>query len=100
MDRLPSTATALGLFASLQHEVGQTDFEIGDALLLFSDGVVEAVRGGADELGEARLADLFRDLTGKGATVPEIPKALIREILQVSDFRQTDDMTVVVARRG
>jgi sigma-B regulation protein RsbU (phosphoserine phosphatase) len=99
VERLTSTTTALGLFEDLDSEVGEATIFQGDTLVVFSDGVVEAVRAEGDELGENRLIEMLGNLVDD-AKVPlsDLPQALLEEILEVSSYRQTDDMTLIVAR--
>jgi sigma-B regulation protein RsbU (phosphoserine phosphatase) len=99
VERLSSTTTALGLFEGLDSKVGESTIAAGDILIVFSDGVVEAVQAEGDELGEQRLIDMLENLVHRSTVAfPDLPQALLEEILQVSSYRQTDDMTVVVAR--
>ena len=70
--------------------------EPGDTLVVYSDGVVEAQTPEGDELGEERLAELGR--THGSTPVPELAKALV-ESVSAAYPEQTDDMTVVAARR-
>ena len=71
----------------------------GDAVLLFSDGVTEAVRPNADEeFGEERLAQVLAGLRDQTA------ESIITSInQQVEDFTggapPADDITLVVAKR-
>jgi sigma-B regulation protein RsbU (phosphoserine phosphatase) len=99
VEHLSSTTTALGLFEDLGSEVGEAVISDGDTLVVFSDGVVEAVRGEGDELGENRLIEMLENLLVRSAVAfPDLPQALLEEILEVSSYRQTDDMTIIVAR--
>ena len=67
----------------------------GDALLLYTDGVVEA--SPADEaLAPERLAELLRTCEGRDAGA--IAEAVERKALAVQDGRLRDDVAVVVLR--
>jgi serine phosphatase RsbU (regulator of sigma subunit) len=99
VEQLASTTTALGLFEDLDSVVGEATIFERDTLVVFSDGVVEAVRAEGDELGENRLIEMLGNLVARSAvSFPDLPRALLEEILEVSSYRQTDDMTVIVAR--
>ncbi len=85
----------LGLFDGAPYDEAETSFAPGDALILFSDGVPEAVDSFYQEYGEERLDVLWRELGhGSGTAM------LDRIYDDVSQFRgtaaQSDDMTMVV----
>jgi sigma-B regulation protein RsbU (phosphoserine phosphatase) len=75
--------------------------EVGDRLLLYTDGVTEAVGGKTrDEFGEARLAEVF----GRESTAGASPQPLLTSVQKaVTTFtkgaRQHDDITLVVIER-
>ena len=85
----------LGILENSQYEVGEQPFSAGDALLLYSDGISEALDERRDEFGEDRLRAFWRgrEVVRPASTIA----ALIRE---VEAFRgralQSDDMTAVV----
>jgi len=85
----------LGLFEGLAYEEGEQPFAPGDALLLFSDGISEAIDGFNQEYGEDRLEALWKQHgAGSGAAMLQ----LVYD--DVIHFRgaapQNDDMTMVV----
>ncbi len=71
----------------------------GDCVLLFTDGVKEAVDAADEEFGMARLADAFQDAAVMGA------EAVVRAVQQsVEDFTgdegpQMDDVTIVAIEK-
>jgi sigma-B regulation protein RsbU (phosphoserine phosphatase) len=87
--------TPLGLFEGMPYEEGEQPFAPGDALLLFSDGISEAVDGFNQEYGEDRLEALWRQ---HGAGPARAMLDLVYD--DVIRFRgaapQNDDMTMVV----
>jgi sigma-B regulation protein RsbU (phosphoserine phosphatase) len=85
----------LGLFPGAPYEEGEVAFAPGDSLVLFSDGIPEAVDSFHQEYSEERLEALWRDHgNGPGATL------LDRVYEDVERFRgaaaQSDDMTMLV----
>jgi len=94
--RLVGTATVLGLFESWQCSVSQTQLEAGDLLVIFTDGITEAMDARNDEFGEARLLGTLQ----ANRTLPprEVLGALVKAVQQFSDGEQSDDLTLVVAR--
>jgi sigma-B regulation protein RsbU (phosphoserine phosphatase) len=85
----------LGLFEGASYDEGEVDLAPGDALLLFSDGISEALDSFQQEYGEDRLDELWR------AQGPGAGEALLDLVYDdVVRFRgaaaQNDDMTMVV----
>jgi sigma-B regulation protein RsbU (phosphoserine phosphatase) len=92
---------ALGLFPSdfgIAFETLSFCFEPGMQLLLFSDGITEALNNNDEEFGEDRLAALWREHS--------LPPEQIGELItqQVHDFAgsrpQADDQTLMVVERA
>src|SRR5262249_8606025 len=85
----------LGLFDGHAYEEAELPFARGDSLLVFSDGLSEAVDSFQQEYGEDRLEALWREL-GAGPSAA----MLDRSYADVVQFRgaapQNDDMTMVV----
>ncbi len=72
--------------------------EPGDCVLLFTDGVKEAVNAHEEEFGMDRLADVFRDAAKMGAEV------IVERVQEgVNDFTgdgpQLDDVTIVAIEK-
>ena len=83
----------LGLFEAAPFEQGQLDFGAGDALLLFSDGISEAMDAFQDEYGEERIDALWRE-HGPAATALDL---IYEDVLRFrGSAAQNDDMTMVV----
>jgi len=88
----------LGILPMAQYQEAEVALEPGDVLVLFSDGVTEAVDPEDHDFGEERLAKLVASMRERPATeiVQEVHRA-------VHAFTQgappADDITVVVARR-
>jgi sigma-B regulation protein RsbU (phosphoserine phosphatase) len=76
--------------------VGQVEFEKGDLLAIFSDGVIEARGRTGEEFGEERLVRLLR--RHQGREISEIPPAVSDSLMSYAAFGQEDDLTLVVAR--
>jgi sigma-B regulation protein RsbU (phosphoserine phosphatase) len=85
----------LGLFEGLPYEEGEQPFAPGDALLLFSDGISEAVDGFNQEYGEDRLDALWKQHgAGSGAAMLDL---VYDDVIQFRGAApQNDDMTMVV----
>ncbi|MCP5120764.1 MAG: PP2C family protein-serine/threonine phosphatase [bacterium] len=99
LHRLEEGGPVLGVIPVAEYRQGLVDFQAGDILVLYSDGVVEAANADEVEFGEERLAAILE-------TSHSLPAAEIRdEILrQVRDFvggeQLQDDLTLMVVRAG
>jgi sigma-B regulation protein RsbU (phosphoserine phosphatase) len=95
--RLETGGTVIGLFDFSEYENGETVVSPGDLLVVFSDGVTEAVNEAGDEFGDDRLAECLVKVRGRSAA-----EALAAVQKAVSDFAgaepSRDDMTLMVLR--
>jgi serine phosphatase RsbU (regulator of sigma subunit) len=96
VDRLPATATVLGLFEELECAVSEVALGPGDLLLVFSDGASEAFSDAGEEYGEERLIQTA--LAHRAAPVPELLQAVMAEVARFSGKNQEDDLTLLVGR--
>jgi serine phosphatase RsbU (regulator of sigma subunit) len=55
VERLEAGGIPVGIFADTPYKVGTTRIEGGDWLVIFTNGVVEAVNGKNEEYGEQEL---------------------------------------------
>lgn len=89
----------LGVLPQAPFAEGGVQLNPGDALILYTDGISEAMNSADEEYGEERLYEVVR------ANREESAAALVdRVFAAVKDFcgdaPQTDDMSMVVIRRG
>ncbi|MGZ5428932.1 MAG: PP2C family protein-serine/threonine phosphatase, partial [Thermoanaerobaculia bacterium] len=94
---LPSGGVPVGMMLGVTHKEAVIQVAPGDTLLLYSDGITEALNGADEEFGMERLTALAVE----GRAQP--PAELSRRIFgAVSDFTtgvaQYDDQTVLIAR--
>jgi serine phosphatase RsbU (regulator of sigma subunit) len=95
---LEATGTILGCFPDARWSEGRTTLAPGDVLVLVSDGVLEAARAAASDLGPDRLVALLRAREGGSAsTLLAALQAAVEESL--GGRRRADDHTFVVLRR-
>ncbi|MCE9598747.1 MAG: SpoIIE family protein phosphatase [Spirochaetia bacterium] len=76
---------------------GTTPVRDGDLLVLFTDGVFEAVDRAGNEFGMDRLMDLLQEVRHK--TPDEIVESVYRKVIEFSGSElQYDDFTMLVSR--
>jgi phosphoserine phosphatase RsbU/P len=96
VERLPATATVIGLSPNLQCSTQTITLFTNDVLVIYTDGVTEANDADGNEFGETRL----RETVCRNLQSP--PSALLVAIQDaVQKFavgEQFDDLTLVVAR--
>jgi sigma-B regulation protein RsbU (phosphoserine phosphatase) len=95
---LEATGTILGAFADVSWGEGRTSLGPGDVLVLLSDGVMEAARAAASELGPGRLAATVR-ATGGGSASALLAALQAAAEASLGGARRADDHTFVVLRR-
>jgi phosphoserine phosphatase RsbU/P len=95
MRELTEGGMVLGLFASASYEAQTIKLQPGDHLVLFTDGVVEALSSAGDEFGKERLMALLQ--ANAGATSQEILTRMQEAVLAFSAHTpQHDDITVMI----
>jgi serine phosphatase RsbU (regulator of sigma subunit) len=87
--------TLLGVVAEFEAHDEVVVLHPGDALVLYTDGLTEARRGG-DVLGLARVAELLRDLAGEDAA--GIAAELERASDAFGDGHRRDDLALLVLK--
>jgi len=98
LERLETGGIPVGIFDGSRYEVGTTRLESGDWLVIFTDGIVEAVNAKDDEYGEPELIRLVD--RESGATPPEMLRSLLAELDRyVGNTPQHDDMTCLLLNR-
>ena len=95
--RLETGGLILGLFPHATYEEEALQLEDGDTLVVFSDGVTEALNAAGDEFGEERLLPCIE--AHRGST----PEVLLDRILATvrtfaASAAQNDDVTALVLR--
>jgi sigma-B regulation protein RsbU (phosphoserine phosphatase) len=95
--RLETGGTLIGAFPQAVFERGEIRLEPGDTVVLYSDGVSEAMNTAGDEFGEDRI-------TATVAAVVDQPPQRVLDALVATlrdftrDAEPHDDMTAVVLR--
>jgi serine phosphatase RsbU (regulator of sigma subunit) len=76
--------------------VNRTQLEIGDRLLFYTDGVVEARHTTDDDFGVGRLGDLVLRRHADGLSAPETLRRLVGTVLDQRSGPLLDDATIVL----
>ncbi len=88
----------LGIFGESRYDEFEQPLSPGDVVILYSDGVTEAMNQSEQEFGDDRLRAVLASNSDKGAR--EISEAVVRA---VDEFREdapsSDDITLVVLKR-
>ena len=95
-ERLGATCTVVGLFDKWDCVMEERELAPGAAVLLYSDGITEALNGKGEEFGEQRLleaAHQYRELAP-----PELLAAVAEQARRFSPDEQADDITLIVAK--
>lgn len=97
IDQFDSNSTVLGLFADWTCSLSSTALEQGDLLVLYTDGITECENDNGEEFGQQRLTEAIR----KASQFPaqELVTSVIQDVLHFGNGRQTDDLTLIVARQ-
>jgi len=95
MMELTEGGMVLGLFATAQYESQSVQLRPGDHLVLFTDGLVEALNASGEEFGKERLEMLLK--ANAQASASEIIAHLQEAVLSFSAHTpQHDDITMMV----
>jgi serine phosphatase RsbU (regulator of sigma subunit) len=89
----------VGVLADAAYQMGTTRLESGDWLVIFTDGVVEAVNANGEEYDEPRLVRMIDQAAG--AAPQELLRGLLADLdIFVGNTPQHDDMTCLLLKRG
>ena len=96
IETLPPTAMALGFVDTLRSEMATVQFAPGDALVAYTDGIVEALSDDGEEFGDDRLASTV--LAHRDQPAEALLQSILSAVQRFSGNEQDDDLTLVVAR--
>jgi sigma-B regulation protein RsbU (phosphoserine phosphatase) len=97
--RLDPSGFCLGMFPAVTYEAKQVTLGVGDALILFTDGITESRNVKHEEFGEEGLVQLLKKNLKQPAA-----RIVAKVSEEVSGFTsgvpQMDDMTIIVIKRN
>jgi phosphoserine phosphatase RsbU/P len=100
VDVQPSAPLGLGAWVgnAAGPDIVETSLEPGDAMLLYTDGVVDARDPRGEEFGEPRLRDLLERESSSGREPAEVLRRLIHSVLAHHGTRLRDDASTLYLR--
>ena len=97
LEELPATGIAIGAMEDVAFTSRMVQIGIGDTVVLYTDGVTEAVNGADEMFGEEKLKRVITGTAGKPAA--GILAAILDEINAFSLGQpQADDITLMIIR--
>ncbi len=98
LELLEKGGLLLGVMKNIPYERGETTLGVGDTLVLYTDGVTEAMNEGEEEYEEARLETALR--AAMGTSAQSVVDGIYRDIQAFTGNADalSDDLTLVVLR--
>ena len=95
--RLSAGGPALGLLPEASYDTGDVALEPGDLVAIVTDGVTEAMSPGEHELGDERVSETLRRLSGVGASAAL--EGLVAVVDEWAGVRGgSDDLTALILK--
>jgi sigma-B regulation protein RsbU (phosphoserine phosphatase) len=99
VERMTNGGLPLGIQAEARYEAGNAILQTGDWLVIFTDGLVEAVNHRDEEYGEERMLSVLQ--AGVTATPEEMLGRMMSDVdAFVGPTPQHDDITCLVVKVG
>ncbi len=96
VERLETTATALGIFSDWGCATAERQLAAGDLLAIYTDGITEAFNPSGEEFGEERLIEVLE--RSRELSPSDLIATIFDEVHRFSPHEQRDDVTLIVAR--
>jgi len=96
LERLGATCTVVGLFERWDCAMEERELAPGEAVLLYTDGVTEALNRDGEEFGEDRLLEAARQ--HRELSPPGLLEAVADQARKFSPNEQADDITLIVGK--
>jgi len=98
LERLDVAGFPLGALADSQYELGSVLLDVGDTLVVFTDGVIKAENRWREQFGEERVLSVLR--TGQTSANETLNRLKARMLSFCGSVRQPDDLSFIVLRRS
>jgi sigma-B regulation protein RsbU (phosphoserine phosphatase) len=93
-EALREGGAVLGVFPDWSFQEGLMQLGPGDLVVLFTDGITEAMRADGEEFGEARVLRVAAD--GDGCSPVEVKERLLAAVNQFCNSQLQDDATLLL----
>ncbi len=95
---LAESSLPIGIFPEVTFEQHSATLQLGDTLVLYTDGICEAMRESGEEFGESRLVESLRD-PGDGSAIQLLERTQARVAAFLGSAAPMDDQTLVIVHR-
>ncbi|MEK6565748.1 MAG: GAF domain-containing SpoIIE family protein phosphatase [Bacteroidota bacterium] len=96
--RLDRGGMMLGAFEEATFEDESVQIKTGDVIIVYSDGITEAMNVRGEQYGEERLSQLL--VSQRNRSPQEMLQSLVQDVqLHAGNCPQSDDVTILIARR-
>ena len=98
VEQLASGGLPLGIKRNAEYREGRTQMQMGDVLVIYSDGVTEAASPSGEEFGVTRLYEVVsRNIEASAAGVRDRIESALTKFSQGT--QAADDITLVIVKR-
>jgi len=98
VEQLASGGLPLGIKADADYREGRTHLQMGDVLVIYSDGVTEAASPNGEEFGPTRLYEVVsRNVDASAAGIRDRIESALTKFSQGT--QAADDITLVIVKR-
>lgn len=98
VEQLASGGLPLGIKADAEYREGRTTLQLGDVLVIYSDGVTEAASPSGEEFGPTRLYEVVsRNVDASAAGIRDRIESALTKFSQGT--QAADDITLVIVKR-
>ena len=98
VEQLASGGLPLGIKADADYREGRTTMQLGDVLVIYSDGVTEAASPSGEEFGPTRLYEVVsRNVESSAAGIRDRIESALTKFSQGT--QAADDITLVICKR-
>lgn len=98
VEQLASGGLPLGIKRDAEYREGRTQLQMGDVLVIYSDGVTEAASPSGEEFGPTRLYEVVsRNIDASAAGVRDRIESALTKFSQGTEA--ADDITLVIVKR-
>ncbi len=95
--KLTDGGIVLGFQPNIQFKQKEFEFKAGDIILLYTDGITEAMNDNNEEFGETRLLKILKE--NRNLSVYELKEKILKSVQDFSHQREhDDDMTLVLCK--